>query len=48
MLESPEDITGKRQSEKSRIKKVRDKMTRSLGELAPGETVRVQDHRTGL
>ena len=46
--ESPEDITGRRQKERSRIKKARDKTARNLGELAPGETVRVQDHRTGI
>ena len=46
--DSLEDVSIKRQRERSRIKEARDKTARSLGELAPGDTVRVQNHRTRL
>ena len=46
--EVPEDVTVKKERERRRIKKARDRTAKSLGELAPGDMVRVQDHRTGL
>ena len=42
-----DNVTAWRLKEKDKVKQAKDKMTRSLGELARGDNVCVHDHHTG-